>query len=60
MNLRRKTGRALRNLAHRIDPQPPARHAGDSDMYYLDFTRGEVWLDGERISKTKRGRRRAA
>jgi hypothetical protein len=44
----------LRSLAHRIDPQSPGRAPG---MTYLDFTRGEVWRDGERISRRVRRRR---
>jgi len=53
--MRRRIGRWLRDLAHRIDPQPPTRHVGDDGMYYMDFRRGEVWLDGKRVSKRKRG-----
>jgi hypothetical protein len=43
---RRRVGRWLRNLAHRIDPQPPGTVPG---MTYLDFVRGETWQDGKRV-----------
>jgi hypothetical protein len=58
MTVRGRIGRELRNLAHRVDPQPPA--GMQAGMYFMDFVRGEVWLDGKRISRSKPRKRRAA
>jgi hypothetical protein len=58
MTIRRKISRALRELAHCIDPQPP--QDARPGVPYIDFTRGEAWLDGERVSRCKPPRRKRA
>lgn len=54
--MRRRIGRWLRDLAHRVDPQPPS--PSQPGMTHLDFARGEVWRDGKLLSKSKMKRRR--
>ena len=50
--MRARIGRLLRYLAQRIDPEP-AKYT-QKGMYYVDFIRGEVRLDGKVISKAVR------
>lgn len=54
--MRRRIGRWLRDLAHRVDPQPPSLTRPGTT--YIDFVRGEVWQDGKLVSepKVRRGR----
>lgn len=49
----RLTARVLRAVADRIDPpkREQPKYAAPRGMYVLDFTRGEVWLDGEIVSR---------